>query len=462
MPSFIELHILIIICEIFFIAALIHMISQKRSPTSMMAWLISMILIPYIAVPFYFIFGSRKIKTKYSKSPVLLPCINSNNYNSSNNTNRLLINNGLQPISHNNKIELIFTGVDAYSKITHDLERAKKSIYISTYVFKDDFVTRKIIFLLEKKANLGLDIRLLIDSIGSWKLYFSRRKLFDKLRIEGGNISFFMPILRMPFRNYINLRNHRKLYLIDGEIAYTGGMNLAKEYLGPYKSSTQWQDLIFRIQGESVCHLFNLFAQDWEYASAYKNKIKHMQAIEKDIGKVELQIVPSGPDIYGDALYESLLNAIYQAKTRIWIVTPYFIPSESLMKALVIAHRKNVEIKLITPKHSNHLLVDLVRSGYMTTLYDEGIKIALYEGTMLHAKAILFDNDMTILGSVNMDNRSLFLNYEVATYAYSSQVITQVELWMKELIENSTYEMKKKTKLRKFGENLMKITAPLL
>jgi cardiolipin synthase A/B len=460
MDSFIEVHLFIIICEIFFVLAVIHMINQKRSPTSMMAWLISMLLIPYIAVPFYFIFGSRKIKTKYSKSHVVLPCITQNKCEKPNSTNMLLINNGVQPVCSNNSFELITDGVEAYLKIIDELNLATHSIYISTYVFKDDQMTQTLVSILEKKAEDGLDIKLLIDSIGSWKLYFSRRKIFSSLKKRGGNIEFFMPIFQMPFRNYINLRNHRKVYLIDQKIVFTGGMNLAEEYLGPDKAVDRWSDLLFKIEGGSVCHLYNLFAQDWEYAS--KSKITHISSTHKEYGNIELQIVPSGPDIPSDALYESILNLIYLAKKRIWIVTPYFIPSEALMKALIIAHRKNVDVQLITPKHSNHLIADLARSGYMTMLYDEGIKIALYEGEMLHAKAIIFDDEASMLGSVNIDNRSLFLNYEVATYAYSDEVIQQISQWMNDLLANSSYNMRPKTKLRKFGENIMKITAPLL
>ncbi len=173
-------------------------------------------------------------------------------------------------------------------------------------------------------------------------------------------------------------------------------------------------------------------------------------------------MVPSGPDIATDALYESLLNAIYNAKERIWIVTPYFVPSENIVQALVIAHHKGVNVKIITPKKSNHLLADLGRSPYMRELDAIGVELVLYEGAMLHAKAILFDNLAGMVGSVNLDNRSLFLNYEVVTFVYTEKFILTLESWMKTLMLNSSRGMEKPSKIKEAIENIMKVFAPLL
>ena len=163
-----------------------------------------------------------------------------------------------------------------------------------------------------------------------------------------------------------------------------------------------------------------------------------------------------------DALYEALLNTIYTCKKRIWIVTPYFVPDENIVQALIIAHHKGIDVKLITPKHSDHLIADLGRSPYMRELDAIGVDVILYEGEMLHAKAILFDDVGGMIGSVNIDNRSLFLNYEIVTFAYSPHFIESIESWMQALMENSTRGMHKPTKLREAVENMMKVFAPLL
>ncbi len=456
-----EIHIFALICEVLIILALIHMVNQKRSPTSMIAWLLAMLLIPYIAVPVYFLIGSRKRrKNKRTKSHVVLPSLEDNHYRHTHSISTLLVNNGIRRTSENNSFKLISNGIEAYEKMMTEFQSATHSIYISTYVFKFDSTTEKLITLLEEKASAGIEVRLLIDCIGSWQLYYKQQHIFDQLKNAGAKVEFFMPLFQMPFRNYVNLRNHRKIYLIDQCTVFTGGMNLSDEYLGPENTTARWEDLLFMIQGQAVCHFYNLFVLDWRYAA--KEKLPLMHVTQKHYGNARLQVVPSGPDVPNDALYESLLNAIYTAEERVWIVTPYFIPSEAMMKALLIAHRKNVDVQLITPKKSNHLIADLARSGYMRTLYEAGIKIAFFEGEMLHAKAIIFDNTACMLGSVNIDNRSLFLNYEVATYAYSPEIISEVHEWMLGLLQRSSYKMEERTRIRKFGENLMKITAPLL
>jgi cardiolipin synthase len=207
---------------------------------------------------------------------------------------------------------------------------------------------------------------------------------------------------------------------------------------------------------------YQIFHNDWNYAMGLTDQLELPLEAVASIGESTVQVVPSGPDIPTDALYEALLNAIYTSKKRIWIVTPYFVPDENIVQALIIAHHKGIDVKLITPKHSDHLIADLGRSPYMRELDAIGVDVILYEGEMLHAKAILFDDVGGMIGSVNIDNRSLFLNYEIVTFAYSPHLIDSIESWMQTLMENSTRGMKKPSKVREAVENMMKVFAPLL
>lgn len=172
--------------------------------------------------------------------------------------------------------------------------------------------------------------------------------------------------------------------------------------------------------------------------------------------------MPSGPDIEGDALFEALVDAINTATERIWIVTPYFLPDEILMHTLKIAKHKGLDIKLITPKQSDHFIADLSRSSYMRELEEIGIDLILYNGKILHAKAILFDSDTLMIGSVNIDNRSLLLNYEVVSFVYSKTIISEIEEWMQGFIANADTQMPEAFKLRRIAENFMRILAPQL
>jgi len=448
-------HGLILFGELFIVFVLIHMLYQRRTPANMIAWLLAMVLVPYIFVILYFIIGGRKRKNRYEKEKLSLKPTSKEAYNS---IEAVLQEHGIAKASRKEKFELFLDSVTAYESFIHCIKESEKSIYISTYVLKYDDVTKSIFKALSEKAQEGVEVKILVDSIGSWGLYFFSYKL-KKLKESGVKIEFFMPIFRMPFRNYINLRNHRKIYLFDNVKVLSGGMNLSNEYLGPQSDVKRWEDMLFLTQGESAKQFFELFASDWFYASHERLLLGEIQK-DRHAGEAVVQVVPSGPDMPNDALYEALLCAIYAATERIWIVTPYFIPDFSLTQALLIAKKRGVDVQLITPKASNHLIADLARSSYMSELEEAGIEIWLYEGVMLHAKSVLVDHSGVMLGSVNLDNRSLFLNYEVATFVYSFAVICEIEKWMIGLREHSCMGREEKSKLRRVVENFMRIIAP--
>jgi len=451
-------HSLIILGELLIIIVFLDMVRKRKPPTSIISWLFFLLLFPYLTVIFYFIFGSRKQAFKYKKPPINLKKhpYHENNINA---INAFFNAYGISDISRDEHFTLHDDSINAYNEFIACIREAKTSIYMSTYVFKDDDVTQRIIEELLKKAKEGVIIKILIDSLGSLPLYFFNRQV-RKLRKEGIDIQFFMPIFNMPFRNYINLRNHRKIYLFDNKKVLSGGMNLSNEYFGPEMNQSRWKDILFSIEGKSSELFFEIFASDWLYARGENIYFGNHNNPSK--GNTSLQVIPSGPDIHVDILYEALLYAIYNAKYRVWIVTPYFVPDYTLLKALLIAKNRGIEIHLITPKKSNHILADLTRSSYMRELEEAGAKIILHEGAMLHAKAILFDDSTVMLGSVNIDNRSLLLNYEVATFIYSTKTVNDIERWIKTLTEDASQGMKKASTPRVIMENLLRVIAPQL
>ena len=457
-------YIFIIISGLLIFTAIGHIFYQKRSPTSMISWTLAIIFLPFFAVPLYFIIGIRKRVSRNKKEYLQLAqpskhsCYNLNTSKYS--ILSLLEKNGMPPATQRNNIRLITSDVEAFEEMLKHIKEAKFCIDICTYVFKFDETTKVLIDALTKKAEEGIKVRLLLDIVGSISVYINQRN-FKELKKAGAKIAFFTPILKRPFQNYINLRNHRKIYLFDQCKLISGGMNLSNEYMGKVDNKKRWQDLIYILEGPSVYHFYSIFHNDWTYATFYENKEIINQNLDFQ-GEDIVQVVPSGPDSPTDALYETLLNSIYNAKERIWIVTPYFVPGENIVQALIIAHHKGVDVKIITPKNSNNILADLGRSPYMRELDAIGVDVILYEGEMLHAKAILFDNMAGMVGSVNLDNRSLFLNYEVVTFVYSVKVVLKLESWMKRLMLNSSKGMKKPSKKREAIENIMKVFAPLL
>jgi cardiolipin synthase len=451
-------HLSAIIADILVLGALAHMVYQRREPTSMISWLLAIILLPYIAVPLYFIFRSRKLK-RLGKSQFELACKREVAPENATSLDMILRGNKIAGATQGNRFEFYTDGVKAYGALMAQIQNAKKQILISTYVFSSDEVARSILIGLTRKASQGVSVKLLIDSIGSLPLYLFQSPL-KELKKAGGQVAFYMPLLTRPFQNYINLRNHRKIFLFDDETVLTGGMNLSREYMGPVPCNDRWQDILFLVQGPAVFHYRKIFTEDWNHTA--RRKLDFSEYMPASCGDTGIQVVPSGPDIDGDALYEALLSAVFLAEERIWLVTPYFVPDKSLMQALIIARHRGVDIKLITPASSNHLIADLGRYSYMRELLSKGIEVHLFQAGMIHAKAILIDQKGVMMGSANIDQRSLFLNYEVISFIYSEKIIAASEKWMKMLLEQCRGSMEPASRFRQMGENLMSIFAPLL
>lgn len=442
--------------EILIFLTVLHMLYQRRSPTSIISWLLLFIILPYFSLVLYFLIGMRKRPDKKNRPLIELEYCNTDDIK----VDMIFRLNGVSGLSSDNSLELITDSTVAYDALIHEIRSAKESISFSTYVFKNDKTTREILKELTKRVKEGVNVRIIIDSIGSYRLYFFQGCL-KELRNAGGEVRFFMPLFRLPYQNYINLRNHRKIYLFDESTLMTGGMNLESRYISSEKSTKQWIDILFKTQGYATYQYAQIFEADWAYANDTEIK-KIKKPSQKIYGDTHIKVMPSGPDIDGDPLYEFLVSAIYNVDRRVWIVTPYFIPDESIIRALIMAKRRGVDVRLITPKKSNHLIADLSRSSYMRELIDNDIELVLHKGKMLHAKAILFDDKAVMLGSVNIDNRSLLVNYEVASLVYSKSLITEVQEWMQTLMSNSDTSMSEAGRLRRILENLMRIFAPQL
>jgi cardiolipin synthase len=457
--EFLTLHGVFIITQTLIVLTILHMLYQRRSSTSMISWLLLIIILPYFSILLYFLIGIRKRPVRKSKSSLEIKSTDADSL-SSNSIDGILRSNGIAGASEHNSFEFISDGVTAYNTLMDEIRKAKKSISFSTYIFKNDSVTKAISAALMEKAAEGVRVRLLIDSLGSYRLYFFQGPL-KKLRKAGCEVHFFMPLFRLPYQNYINLRNHRKIYLFDETTLLTGGMNLSNEYMGPQKSKVRWEDILFKNSGDAAYQYAQIFEADWAYASGTALRQADLPQ-NKRYGDASIQVVPSGPDIEGDALFEALISAIHTAKERVWIVTPYFIPDEALMIALKIAKHKGLDVKLITPKQSDNFIADMSRSSYMRELGEDGIDLVLYTGNVLHAKAILFDRDMAMIGSVNIDYRSLLLNYETVSFAYSKTAICEIEVWMQRLLKNAERQMSAPTRVRRIIENFMRVLAPQL
>ena len=337
----------------------------------MTSWMLAIVFMPFITVPLYFLIGIRKRENKYTKAPIQLRDVDEKNIhtplNANNALNSILEKNGIPSATKGNYYELITKDTEAYARLMEEIENATISIELGTYVFTYDVTTKKILEALTRKASEGVQVKLLLDVVGSLGSYIWQKN-FQALRDAGGEVGFFIPIMSRPFQGYINLRNHRKIYLFDRKRLLSGGMNLSDEYLGEESSTKRWNDVLYYLEGPAVFSFYEIFHNDWNYATGQSKLLEYPFEAVESVGENIVQVVPSGPDIPTDALYEALLNAIYSSKKRIWIVTPYFVPDENIVQALIIAQHKGIDVKLITPKNSDHFIADLGRSPYMREL----------------------------------------------------------------------------------------------
>jgi cardiolipin synthase len=462
MIEFFTLHFFTIVTFLFIFITIGHLLTQRKKPSSMIAWAVTIVALPYIGILFYIIFHGRKFeKISQHIKEIKLQKIYEIEHNLDSQIEQLLRSNGIAGATSNNDFILCKDGVDGYQRLMDLLESAEYSIYISTYIFGKDKVTKEIISLLAKKAKEGVEVKLLIDALGSQSLEFHPYFL-KPLKAAGGEYHFFMSMLKHPMNSKLNLRNHRKMIVVDGCKVMSGGINISKEYLSPSKNSYLWMDLSFILYGTAALHYRDIFRYDWESDAKSLLSHYHDKPLEKYYGNSIVQVVPSGPDVDSDALYEAFLTALYEAKERIWIVTPYFAPDSSLMDALIVAKHRGVEIKIITPKISDNFLADVARSGFLRDLQKEDVDILFYKNRMMHAKACVIDETCAVLGSSNFDARSFFYNFEVVSFFYEKSDIERVKVWIEGLFFACEKGIEEASKLRLLSENFFKMFAPAL
>lgn len=448
----------------FLLAALViaHMFRQRHSPAATTAWLLAIILLPYVGVPLYLLLGGRKmLRVADSKVVIQLPESDATISQAIEPIDVLLRNYGVPGATGQNRLDICPTGEDGYAALVKLIQDATDSIYITTFILASDTVGKNVIRLLAAKADQGVTVKVLLDGVGS---FYTRKKALTPLTRAGGRIKYFFPVFHLPTRSRANLRNHRKMVIADELRLLAGGTNIATEYIGPTPDPKRWHDLSFVLQGPAVRHYTEIFRSDWEFASgeSLDSRSNTEQNPAGKNGDAVVQVVPSGPDVAGDPLYDAILSIIFAARKRLWIVTPYFVPDESLSQAISVAAHRGVDVRILVPEKSNHRLADLARGTYLRDIQQAGGKILLYTKGMVHAKILIMDSEVVMIGSANLDMRSLFLNYETALFVYDTSSIKDVEQWVMHLASDTRVGVDDVGTLRDLGQGMVRMMAPLL
>ncbi|MEO5658428.1 MAG: phospholipase D-like domain-containing protein [Polaromonas sp.] len=435
-----------------------HARRQRRHPSAAIAWVISLALMPYLALPLYLLFGNRKVLRDPSARFKATPITAGHSDTTTARFQHLAAAMGLAHIASYRRLAIHQDGHEALRALRSVVLGASSSLDVCTFLLGRDALGREITELLMQRAQAGVRVRLLIDGIG---VYLGGRPKLKRLRAAGVQVALFVSPFRSPLPGRTNLRNHRKMAIADGERLWVGGRNLAAEYFVGDASSmprkTPWIDLSFDLRGDLAGQAQQRFDQDWAFATQGPQTEARLSKFPvPPAGAAAAQLIASGPDQADDTLYSLLLASFFTAHTRILAVTPYFVPDATLLMALTLAARRGVAVDLVLPRRSNHRLADMARPGALREMAAAGARVWLVDA-MVHAKAVVIDNELALAGSANLDERSLFLNYELMVAFFEPADVLRFAQWIEaQRGAAKLYRAPPASVIREFSEGLIR------
>lgn len=467
---------LILFFQILYVATglgtMVIVISENRNPVKTISWVLILMLLPLVGLFFYYFFGEdnrkkrlishkthkklRKTqKEKFEDVQVLPP----EKYEG---LVALLNSEKESPLYGGSDVLFYRTGEEKFKALFAAIKAAKKHIHIQYYIFMDDDLGSHFAELLIQKAKEGVEVRLIYDDVGAWKV---KRKFFDNLESNGVQVQAF---LRVKFRwltSRVNYRNHRKVVVIDGSIGFMGGMNIADRYVKGVSFGV-WRDSHIKIEGLAVAGLQTCFLIDWYSARGeLLTQDKYYPKLEPK-GECKLQLATSGPMGQFKMIHNGMVQAISIAKKSIYIQTPYFIPTDAVMLALQMAAMRGVDVRLMVPEKSDTTFVHVASMSFLKEVIDAGVDVFLFNIGFLHSKLMVIDDDLTITGSANMDIRSFEHNFEVNAFIYDTATCQSAkDIFFADMKNSKKIELEdweKRSRVTRFNESVMRLFSPLL
>jgi cardiolipin synthase len=409
-----------------------HLLLLNKRPTATLAWLWAILLFPVIGPALYLMIGSERIKRARIRRR-----------RSFRGKGRFAAAEGrhggaeVEPLSP--EAQRLFRGLSAitqlpmttarslrvlrkapafYGALKEDIRKAKDHVHIETYIWRDDEIGREFLDLLVAAAKRGVTVRVLVDELGSLYLHESH---FRPLVEAGGQFSWCHTLSPLRSRYSFNLRNHRKLQVIDGDIAYVGGMNFGREYAGLDPVDGDWADVQVRVEGSTVDVLQEIFAEDWFFGTG-RDDIRDKADARRDAAEsIGVQVLRGGPDEEDHPMLRVYVELVASAQSRLWIGTGYFVPGETMQTALQVAAARGVDVRLLVSSHSEHPMLVKAGRSYYDALLRQGIKIYEYDKGIEHSKYLVIDRDWVTVGSCNLDERSMRLNFELSLFLHSRE-----------------------------------------
>jgi cardiolipin synthase len=458
---------------VYLAAASVWIVLQRRAPAATMAWILSLAVLPGFGLAFYVVFGPRRITRSKrrrlrarARLAEALELAHAASYRTPPEHALQLVKLGAavdgMPLSSCSRVDLLVDGARTYDALCAAIAAARHHVHLEYYIFVPDAVGERIMAALVERARAGVQVRLLVDAVGSARLRLRHRA---RLRAAGVEVARFHRLRWLSLKPLVNFRTHRKIVVVDGTIGFTGGINVTVDHderLNP----RAFRDTHLRLEGLAVRWLQIVFLEDWQYATGRSPTDRAYFPEVAERGDRPVQIVASGPDSEHEPIKKMYFAAIAGAAQRVLLRTPYFVPDEAMLTALTTAALRGVDVRLLVPVASDSRLVSAAARSYFEELLRAGVRVYEYLPRMLHAKTLVVDAAFAAVGTANFDNRSFRLNFEVSAVVHGPELATELAALFDTDLE-SAREVKLGDPLRagfvrRMGEATARLLSPLL
>lgn len=421
----------------------------KSEASSAIAWVLVIFFLPLLGSILFFLFGyqhvNRPLQRKRRHKLLYERPANPPHYDSTatllrttsrreghleglgDSLARLAYRLGGYHVTEGNAIDFYSEGQPAFDAMIEAIRGARHHVHLLFFIYQPDALGRHILDLLVAKARDGVEVRLLYDAMGSYHL---PNRLLEPLRQAGGKTSVFLPLNPLRRRLQINMRNHRKIVIVDGTLGFIGGLNVGDEYIGKHESFGFWRDTHLRVCGPAVVDLQHVFFEDWSFASGEnlaQGRNETYFTGKKADGPYPVQVIDSGPDRDLKTIREMTFAAILKAQKRVWIASPYFVPDAGILDALRLAAYHGLDVRILGQFRPDKWVPQFAARYYWTDVLRAGVQVYQYTKGMMHAKVMLIDDEVGCVGTANLDNRSMFLNFEINCLLYSRRAVNILE-----------------------------------
>ncbi|MDA3879067.1 MAG: cardiolipin synthase [Prolixibacteraceae bacterium] len=465
------------------VVVVLLVVFENRSPLKSISWILIITLIPFAGVVLYFFFGQKYQKQILYNRKILRYHRRVNAISRSQlkelagvkimdmdpkivekkDIMLLLLNSDRAFLTHNKKVKILNNGSETFAQLKLALSKARHHIHLEFYIFRFDNIGNELFEILKEKSQQGVEVRIIYDSVGSYKIPRKKKKEAKK---QGIYLRSFQKVIFPLLSSKVNYRNHRKIAIIDGKTGFTGGINIADRYNEKSNSDHYWRDTFVQIEGNAVNALQAIFLNDWFYVSK-ENIYNEIYFHEEKEGKNNLtQIISSGPDSNWHAISQFYFSAITSSKNHVYIASPYFIPNDEITFALKAAALRGIDVRILIPKYSDTFISRWSTESYITEMLKAGIKIYHYTKGFLHSKIVISDGVLCSIGSANLDYRSLETNFEVNAVFYDEKITGAITMQYLNDLKHSKKlkinEWKNRPTHKKIASSFARLFAPLM